>query len=88
VVESSGLLNRFQSSGNFQSGAFDAEGAALSLWNRARCMASSEYLQSIVEQDALPPVQKNVVSEPTRREGAVRRILEFSKGITSASANR
>ena len=46
---------------------------------QARGMALSEYLQSIVEQDALPLVQKNVVSEPTRREEAVRRMLEFGE---------
>ena len=46
---------------------------------QARGMALPEYLQSIVEQDALPPFQKDVASEPTRREEAVRRMLEFGE---------
>jgi hypothetical protein len=41
---------------------------------QARGMALQDYLQSIVEQDALPSGRK---PEPTRREEAVRRMLEF-----------
>jgi hypothetical protein len=40
-------------------------------------LALQEYLQAIVEQDALPQSQKATVSEPTRRQEAVRRMLEF-----------
>jgi hypothetical protein len=43
---------------------------------RARGMALQEYLQAIVEQEALPSGQKTTLPEPTRRE-AVRRMLEF-----------
>ena len=46
---------------------------------QARGMALQEYLQSIVEQDALPPSQKTILPEPTRREEAVRRMLEFGE---------
>jgi hypothetical protein len=42
-------------------------------------MAIVEYLQNIVEQAALPPAQKNTVPEPTPREEAVRRMLEFGE---------
>jgi hypothetical protein len=41
---------------------------------QARGMALQDYLQSIVEQDALPSDQK---PETARREDAVRRMLEF-----------
>jgi hypothetical protein len=41
---------------------------------QARGMALQDYLQSIVERDALPSGQKQ---EPTRREEAVRLMLEF-----------
>jgi hypothetical protein len=37
---------------------------------QARGMDLRDYLQSIIEQDALPP-------EPARRQEAVRRMLEF-----------
>jgi DNA-binding NarL/FixJ family response regulator len=46
---------------------------------RARGMALQEYLQSIVEQQALPPGQPTTPSELTRREEAVRRMLEFGE---------
>ena len=46
---------------------------------RARGMALPEYLQSIVEQEALPPFQKAILPEPTRREEAVRLMLEFGE---------
>ena len=42
-------------------------------------MALQEYLQSIVEQDALPPSQKTILPEPTLREEAVCRMLEFGE---------
>jgi hypothetical protein len=35
------------------------------------------YLQSIVEQEALPPSRNTKSSEATRRHEAVRRMLEF-----------
>lgn len=44
---------------------------------QARGMALQEYLQTIVEQDALPPSQAPEVSQQTRREEAVRRMLAF-----------
>jgi hypothetical protein len=43
---------------------------------QARGMALEEYLQAIVEQDALQS-QKTTVSELTCRQEAVRRMLEF-----------
>lgn len=43
----------------------------------ARGMALEDYLQEIVEQDALPPAQEVILPEPNRREEAVRRMLEF-----------
>jgi hypothetical protein len=46
---------------------------------RARGMALEEYVQNIVEQDALPLAQKKTVAEPTPREEAVRRMLEFGE---------
>lgn len=44
---------------------------------QARGMALQEYLQTIVEQDALPPAQATELPEQTRREEAVRRMLAF-----------
>ena len=44
---------------------------------QARGMALQEYLQTIVEQDALPPSQVPEVSQQPRREEAVRRMLAF-----------
>jgi hypothetical protein len=44
---------------------------------QARGMDLQEYLQAIVEQDAVPPSQITTVSEPMRRQEAVRRMLEF-----------
>jgi hypothetical protein len=43
---------------------------------QAKGMALQDYLQSIVEQEALPATQK-VTSQPTARQEAVRRMLEF-----------
>jgi len=54
---------------------------------QARGMALSEYLQSIVEQDALPPVRKNVLSELTRRKKRSGACSNSARGMTSASAN-
>ncbi len=45
----------------------------------ARGMALHEYLQSIVEQDALPPDRKAMLPDPTGREEAVSRMLEFGE---------
>jgi hypothetical protein len=44
---------------------------------QARGMALQEYLQTIVEQDALPPAQATELPDRTRREEAVRRMLAF-----------
>jgi hypothetical protein len=43
----------------------------------ARGMALQEYLQTIVERDALPPAQATEIPERMRREEAVRRMLAF-----------
>jgi hypothetical protein len=40
-------------------------------------MDLQEYLQAIVEHEALPSSQNAIVSEPTGRREAVRRMLEF-----------
>ncbi len=45
----------------------------------ARGMALQEYLQSIVERDTLPPERKEMPAEPTGREEAVSRMLEFGE---------
>ena len=44
---------------------------------QARGMALREYLQAIVEQDALPPSQTPEAAQQTHREEAVRRMLAF-----------
>jgi len=44
---------------------------------QAKGMDLQEYLQAIVEQDALPSSRQATASEPTRRQEAVRRMLEF-----------
>jgi hypothetical protein len=44
---------------------------------RARGMGLQDYLQAIVEQEALASFKKATVSEPARRQEAVRRMLEF-----------
>jgi hypothetical protein len=44
---------------------------------RARGMGLQEYLQAIVEQEALPTSRKAAATEPTSRQEAVRRMLEF-----------
>jgi hypothetical protein len=44
---------------------------------QAKGMALEEYLQSIVERDALLAAQGTPVSESTRRQEAVRRMLDF-----------
>ena len=46
---------------------------------QARGMDLQEYLQAIVEQEALPPSRKATVSEPRSRQKAVRRMLEFGE---------
>jgi hypothetical protein len=46
---------------------------------QASGMDLEEYLQAIVEQEALPSSWKTTVSEPTRRQEAVRRMLEFGE---------
>jgi hypothetical protein len=46
---------------------------------RAKGMALQDYLQSIVEQQALPPGQNTPPPELARREEAVRRMLEFGE---------
>jgi DNA-binding NarL/FixJ family response regulator len=46
---------------------------------QARGMDLQEYLQAIVEQEVLPSSQKTTVSEPTRRQEAVLRMLEFGE---------
>ena len=46
---------------------------------QARGMDLQEYLQAIVEQEALPSSGKTAVSEATRRQEAVRRMLEFGE---------
>lgn len=42
-------------------------------------MDLQEYLQSIVEQDALPSPRETIPPESRRREEAVRRMLEFGE---------
>jgi hypothetical protein len=44
---------------------------------QAKGMALQEYLQAVVEHDALPSSQNTSVSETTDRQEAVRRMLEF-----------
>jgi hypothetical protein len=44
---------------------------------RARGMKLQDYLQSLVEQDALPPDRKTMHPETSRREEAIRRMIEF-----------
>jgi hypothetical protein len=44
---------------------------------QARGMALQEYLQTIVEQDALQRAQATELPDRTRREEAVRRMLAF-----------
>ena len=44
---------------------------------QARGMDLQEYLQVIVEEDALPQSRMATDSEATRRQEAVRRMLEF-----------
>jgi hypothetical protein len=44
---------------------------------QAKGMDLQAYLQAIVEQEALPSSRKATVSEPTARQEAVRRMLEF-----------
>jgi hypothetical protein len=44
---------------------------------QARGMGLQEYLQAIVEQEALSSSRKAAVAEPTSRQEAVRRMLEF-----------
>ena len=46
---------------------------------RARGMALEEYLQGIVEDEAALSSEKAIISESTRREEAVRRMLEFGE---------
>ena len=46
---------------------------------RAKGMALQDYLQGIVERDALPLGQPTAASESARREDAVRRMLEFGE---------
>jgi hypothetical protein len=46
---------------------------------RARGMALQEYLQSIVEQQALQSGQNAAAPELVRREEAIRRMLEFGE---------
>jgi len=45
---------------------------------QAKGMALEDYVQSIVEQEALPSIQR-VASQPTARQEAVRRMLEFGE---------
>src|SRR5258708_15054813 len=45
----------------------------------ARGMDLQEYLQSVVEREVLPSAPKTILSEPTRRQDAVRRMLEFGE---------
>jgi hypothetical protein len=44
---------------------------------QARGMDLKEYLQAIVEREALASSQRAAVSEPMPRQEAVRRMLEF-----------
>ena len=53
--------------------------AGLLVKARAKGMDLQEYLQAIVEQEALPSSRKTTVPEPTRRQEAVRRMLEFGE---------
>jgi len=46
---------------------------------QARGMALQDYLQSLVEHDALPPSQHTAASEPTPHQDAVRRMIEFGE---------
>jgi hypothetical protein len=46
---------------------------------QARGMGLQEYLQAIVEQEALASSRKDTVSDPTSRQEAVRRMLEFGE---------
>ena len=46
---------------------------------QARGMALQDYLQSLVEHDALPQSQHIADSEPTPRQDAVRRVIEFGE---------
>jgi hypothetical protein len=46
---------------------------------QARGMGLQEYLQAIVEQEAFPSSRKAAAAEPTSRQEAVRRMLEFGE---------
>jgi hypothetical protein len=46
---------------------------------QAKGMALRDYLQGIVEHDALPSGRDNLPPESARREEAVRRMLEFGE---------
>jgi hypothetical protein len=46
---------------------------------QARGMALQDYLQSLVERDALPASQKTAAAEATPREEAVRRMIAFGE---------
>ena len=42
-------------------------------------MALQDYLQSVVEREALPPAPKTMTPDVERREEAVRRVVEFGE---------
>jgi hypothetical protein len=46
---------------------------------QARGMALEDYLQTLVERDALPASQKTPTAEATPREEAVRRMIAFGE---------